>query len=319
MTSPHSAFITGINGFVGIRLAGYLASQGWTVSGIDQQDAATAPDYTYYKADIQAGDKLLPILAACRPACIFHLAAVSMPSAVDQSPHRALSVNIMGTVALLDAVRSTAPAARLLIVGSSKQYGDIEGSLPVDENHPCHPVDLYGISKQTGEIIGLHYAGMYGMDIRFARSFNHSGAGQSPAFVCSDWARQVAAIELGRAEPAIRVGNLDSAIDLCDVADIVRAYPLILSAGRPGTIYNVSSGKAVSLRTLLAHFLKKTSRSVAVIEDPSRLRGRRTAAPLIGDHTKISRDTGWEPRVPIEQTVDELFRFWMAELSSNRS
>jgi GDP-4-dehydro-6-deoxy-D-mannose reductase len=317
MASSRSAFITGINGFVGTYLAEHLLSQGWTVGGIDRQGSAAGRGYDYVQGDILATAEIAAILETRRPDRIFHLAAISMPSAVDQSPQPALSVNIMGTVSVLEAVRAAAPSARLLIVGSSKQYGRIEGSAPLTEEHPCRPTDLYGISKQAGETIGLEYAGLFGMDIRFARSFNHSGAGQPPAFVCSDWARQTAAIELGIADPVLRVGDLTSALDFCHVADVVRAYALILDKGKSAAVYNVCSGNAISLRGMLTLIVSKSSRPIAVVEDASRLRGHRAPAIIVGDRTKISRDTGWEPGVPIGKMVDDLYRYWIDVLSAD--
>ncbi len=317
MASSRCAFITGINGFVGTCLAKHLASQGWAVAGIDRQESTTCRECDYFQADILAGAELSSILGTCRPRHVFHLAAVSMPSAVDQSPQHALSVNIMGTVSVLDAVRNASPSARLLLIGSSKQYGEVAEAGPIAEERTCRPADLYGISKHAGEMIGLRYAEQFGMDIRFTRSFNHSGPGQSPAFVCSDWARQTAAIELGMAEPLIRVGDLAPVIDFCDVADVVRAYALILDSGRPGTVYNVCSGRATFLRELLSLVVAKSSRAISVVEDPSRIRGHKHTATMVGDHTRISRDTGWEPEVPIEKTVDDLYRYWIGVLSQS--
>jgi len=315
MASSPCAFITGINGFVGTYLAEHLTSQGWAVAGIDRQESTACRACHYLQADILAAEELSSILKTYRPQRIFHLAAVSIPSVVDQSPRQALSVNIMGTVSVLDAVRTASPSARLLLVGSSNQYGELEASGPIAEEQAGRPVDLYGVSKHAGEMIGLQYAELFGMDICFTRSFNHSGPGQPPLFVCSDWARQVAAIELGMAEPVIRVGDLAPAIDLCDVSDVVRAYASILDTGRPGTVYNVCSGRAISLRTLLSLFMAKSSKTISVAEDPSRIRRYKRAAIMVGDHSKITRDTGWKPEVPIEKTVDNLYHYWIGILS----
>jgi GDP-4-dehydro-6-deoxy-D-mannose reductase len=315
MDSSRNAFITGINGFVGTYLAEHLTSQGWAVAGIDRQGSTACRACDYLQADILSVAEVASILKKYRPQRIFHLAAVSIPSAVDQSPQQALSVNIMGTVSVLDAVRTASPSARLLLIGSSNQYGEIEGSGPITEEQAGRPVDLYGISKHAGEMIGLQYAERFGMDICFTRSFNHSGPGQSPTFVCSDWARQTAAIELGMAEPVIRVGDLAPAVDFCDVSDVVRAYASILNAGRSGTVYNVCSGKAISLRALLSLFMAKSSKAISVVEEPSRIRRYKRAAIMVGDHTRLSRDTGWKPEVPIEKTVDNLYHYWIGVLS----
>lgn len=316
MADSRRVFITGINGFVGIYLAEYLLSHGWSVSGIDRQESASCQGCDYFQGDILETGNLTALLEKCRPERVFHLAAVSIPAAVDQSPRQALSVNIGGTVSILEAVRTGAPSARLLLVGSSKQYGGTTGSSPITEEQICRPADLYGISKYSGEMIGLQYAGHFGMDVRIARSFNHSGPGQPPSFVCSDWARQTAAIELGLADPAIRVGDLSQAIDFCHVEDVVRAYVLILDKGISGTVYNICSGTAVSLRSILELTVSRSSRRIAVVEDPSRIRGQKGSAALVGDHSRITRDTGWEPVISIEKLIDDLYRYWLGVLSS---
>ena len=200
-------------------------------------------------------------------------------------------------------MRQACPAARVLLVGSSKQYGAAAGPVAIRETARCLPEnELYGVSKQAVEMIGARYAAQFAMDVCFTRSFNHTGPGQSPHFVCSDWAQQAAKIELGRAEPVIRVGDVDQQIDFCDVADVVRAYHCILEKGCPGRVYNVCSGKATALRSLLDAIIAKSTKKISIVEDPARLHGRQGRRTTVGDHSLLTADTGWSPEIYLEKT-----------------
>jgi GDP-4-dehydro-6-deoxy-D-mannose reductase len=166
------------------------------------------------------------------------------------------------------------------------------------------------------ELAGVQYVQQYGLDVRFTRSFNHTGPGQPPRFVCSDWAKQVAEIALKKSSPHISVGDLSPTIDFTDVRDVVRAYAAILEHGKKGEVYNVSSGRGIALETILSHLLKKCATPIAVDRDASKIRANKTSIKITGDHSKLTRDTGWNPAIPIEQTLDDIYRDWMGRLSA---
>jgi GDP-4-dehydro-6-deoxy-D-mannose reductase len=163
-------------------------------------------------------------------------------------------------------------------------------------------------------MIGRRYAESFGLDIRYTRSFNHTGPGQSPEFVCSEWARQIAMIELGKAAPRLCVGNTDELIDFTDVRDIVEAYRLILEKGKKDEAYNVCSGKGVALKYILDYLIAKNPSAVPVIENRQGAEAHADRRELIGDNRKILKDTGWFPRIPFEKTLDDLYAWWIHEL-----
>lgn len=311
-THSKKAFITGSTGFVGKFLAEHLRENGWLVYGLDRWPSCDMAGITYFEGDLLDTGALAETLFSVKPDRVFHLAAVSVPSDADVSPRHSLNVNIMGTASLLDAVRQSCPSARTLVVGSVKQYGAHSYDEPIAETTPCQPTDFYGLSKQAAELIGIQYMNHFGMDIRFTRSFNHTGPGQSTRFVCSDWAKQVAAIEAGAVDPVMRVGDLEPAIDFTDVRDVVRAYALIAERGVKGEAYNVCSGRAIALRDLLALMTGKSTNSITVKQDKARLKSHTTGNKTFGDHAKLTRDTGWIPEIPIEKTLDDLYRYWQS-------
>ena len=316
-SDSHYAFITGINGFVGSYLAKHLSSGGWKVAGTDRAEQGAYADVEYFGADILDTGRLAAILAKIQPERVFHLAAVSIPVEADESPRLAMEVNVIGTVSLLDAVRRACPTARVLLVGSSKQYGEVSGPGAITEEAPCVPLDLYGISKFSAEMIGARYSAQFGLDVRFSRSFNHTGPGQPAGFVCSDWVKQTAAIELGLAPPRIMVGELEPELDFSDVADVVRAYDLILEKGRKGSVYNVCSGRSIALGDLLRLITSMTQKSIEVKQDPLRRRGHKTPQRVMGDRSLITRETGWVPEIPIERTMAALYRYWLKALADS--
>ena len=150
--------------------------------------------------------------------------------------------------------------------------------------------------------------------MRCTRSFNHTGPGQSPRFVCSDWARQVAAISRGIADPVITVGDLSATIDFSDVRDVVDAYRLILERGKPGEVYNVCSGNGVDLSWILGYLCDKAPVPVVVKHADGKLRAHKSSVKMIGSHEKLTGHTGWRPAIPLQRTLDELFAWWVEEL-----
>jgi GDP-4-dehydro-6-deoxy-D-mannose reductase len=155
------------------------------------------------------------------------------------------------------------------------------------------------------------------MDVRFSRSFNHTGPGQAPRFVCSDWARQVAAIELKLQKPEITVGDIRLCIDFSDVRDVSRAYQTILDKGEKGGMYNVCSGMPVSLEHILGHLTAKCARKVRITSTAFKSRDHAASPRLAGDNGRL-RKLGWKPRFTIEDTLDDLFAYWMRELAGRK-
>ena len=315
MSLTKKAFITGVTGFVGRFLAAHLNAEGYKVFGIDRWPTCGWPGISYVEGDILNTAILAQQFASIRPDRIFHLAGVSIPSEADKSPQYALNINIMGAVSVLDAALQSCASSRILLVGSSKQYGEVSTDEALSEETPCAATNFYGISKYAAELCGMQYMRQHGMDIRFTRSFNHTGPGQSERFVCADWARQAAAIELGKAEPHIRVGDTAPAVDFTDVRDVVRAYALVLDKGAKGGVYNVCSGKAAPLREILSAVVGKCGRKIRVDQDASRIKAHKTRQMTVGDHSKLTRATGWEPEIPLSKTLDDIYRYWLDILS----
>lgn len=311
-----AALITGCNGFVGAWLIKLLHAKGFTVHGIDIQPKPSSPDISYHPINLLDSAAVSRLVTDLVPGMIFNLAAVSFLPDTARSPRKSIECNLSGAMVLLDAVKNCSPSSRLLLVGSSKEYGGSICSDNVGEDVTPQPADFYGISKYACELTGLQYARQFGIDVRCVRSFNHTGPGQSQRFVCSDWARQAAAIALGEAEPVITVGDIDLTIDFSDVRDVVEAYLLVLEKGACGEVYNVCSGSGVELSWILGYLADKSSGPVTVKHLNDKKRANKSSVRLIGNHDKLTLHTGWKPAITLEQTLDELFEWWLRSLSA---
>jgi GDP-4-dehydro-6-deoxy-D-mannose reductase len=267
-----------------------------------------------YHIDLRSERDVFEIIKAVQPQWVFHLAGISNVRHSWEKKREAMETNIMGTFHLLEAVKKFVPEARVLYVSSSDIYGLAPEKDSLTERVFCeddrfHLVSPYALSKAGCELMCGFYTEVESLDIVIARPFPHTGPGQSPDFVCSDWARQVVQIERGNSGAVIRVGNLDVRRDFTDVRDTVRAYVLLMRKGRKSEVYNICRGEGITLRGILEILTSSTLKEVKVEQDPARL--RKTDIPvLVGDNRKIKAETGWEPLIPIEHSLLELLDYW---------
>jgi GDP-4-dehydro-6-deoxy-D-mannose reductase len=173
-------------------------------------------------------------------------------------------------------------------------------------------VSPYAVSKVAQESIALEFRAA-GMRILRTRTFPHTGPGRGEAFAESSFARQIAEIEAGLKPPVIEVGNLEAIRDYADARDVVRAYADLLEKGQDGDVYNVCSGRGISIRGLLDLLLSKATVEVEVRVDSARLRPSDIPA-LVGDNRKLRADTGWAPRLTLDQTLGDLLGAWRANV-----
>lgn len=303
-------FITGATGFVGNHLIDLLEPSGHTIYGtaFPEKPDARAENISYL--DIRSGEKLSEAIKSIRPDWIFHLAAISNVSHSWVNKKETLETNIMGTFNLFEAARTFAPQARILYVSSSDVYGVVAPTEEaLSEENSSHAMSPYAFTKMSGELLSKFYAQVENLHIVISRSFPHTGPGQGPDFVSSDWACQITQIEKGMAEPVLKVGNLERQRDFTDVRDVVRAYVLLMQKGRKGEVYNVCSGRVFSLEEILGTLLSLSSKKIEIQVDPKRL--RKADIPfLVGDNRKIKRETSWEPKIPIKQSLLDLLEYW---------
>lgn len=244
------------------------------------------------------------------PDYIFHLAAQSSVALSWKNPGLTVDVNIKGSVNVLDAVRDMEKHPRVLLIGSGEEYGRIlPDETPIREDNNLRPGNIYAATKACQNMIGKIYADAYKLNIMMVRAFNHTGPNQAPLFVVADFCKQVADIEAGLQEPVLRVGNLSAERDFTDVRDVVRAYGMLIAKGERGETYNVGSGHAVSIDSILQMIVSKAKCEIKVEIDPAKLRP--IDVPIIeADTCKLQKCTGWKPNIPLSQTIEETLDFY---------
>jgi len=281
-----TVLVTGARGFVGRHL---LRELGRRAVGTD--------------ADVRDPEALVQAVRTARPGAVVHLAGLS---SVADSWKRGLDVwhvNALGTVNLLDAVRAEAPEARTLVVSTGEVYGETaEG--PADEGQQVSPVSPYAASKAAAELACFRAARAEGLDIVVARPFQHVGPGQEERFALASWAAQIARLERGGGGE-LEVGDLSVERDVTDVRDVCRAYALLLDPLVPAGVYNVCSGKTIRLEALVDRLIALARAPVTIRRSSARVR-RVDLRVLVGDPARIRAATGWQPEIPVEQTVSDL-------------
>lgn len=298
------ALITGSEGFVGKYLRAELEAHGYTVTGLDLQ-----PGQEAVCADLLNLEELSQVVQKIAPDAVFHLAGQANVAKSWEIPQRTFELNVLGAVNLMEAVRSWNPETRMVIVGSSDQYGSLGAAgQNVSETTEMKPQSPYAVSKKAQEEIAQVYARAYGMNICMTRSFNHAGAGQRKGFMISDFAAGIARVERG-VQPFLKVGNLSARRDFTHVRDVVRAYRLLAEKGHPGEVYNVGSGTTYSAQEVLDRLLSLSACEVSVEHDPAKMRPSDT--PIICcDHSKLTAHTGWQPKLPLETMLRDALRDW---------
>jgi GDP-4-dehydro-6-deoxy-D-mannose reductase len=244
-----------------------------------------------------------------QPATVFHLAAFSSARLSWDRPREALHTNIQMTLNLLEAVRGESPGTSVLLVSSGQVYGQAEG-LPVTEDAPLQPPSPYAVSKAACDLLGRQYAAAFGLRVTVMRPFNHAGPGQSEDYVLGTLARQVAQAEsAGASEALLRTGDTSVRRDFTDVRDVVRSYELAAGA-HPG-LYNVCSGQATPVDSLIDLIREAAAVPVRHEMDPERVRTGE-ALEMRGSHQRLTAATGWQPEISLEQTVRDTLDWWRA-------
>ena len=291
-------FLTGGTGFVGGYLHAHLESSGDSVAVLDDRLDLGDP------AAVEPLDKAL---AASAPDVVYHLAALTHVGRSWEDPTATMRVNVLGTLAVLEAARRLRTRPKVMLISSAEVYGVGEG-LPISEERALAPVTPYAASKVAAEYLGLQAFLGRGLHVVRARPFNHVGPGQGDAFVVPALARRI--VDAERAgDSSIPVGNLAASRDFTDVRDVVRAYRLLAVLGVAGEAYNVCSGSARTIQELFDILISHAARPIVTRTDADLFRPVDVPV-LVGDATKLHSLTGWKPEIPIDSTLAAVLDDW---------
>jgi GDP-4-dehydro-6-deoxy-D-mannose reductase len=310
--------ITGITGMVGSHLAEYCLERGdvevvGTIRWRSPRDNIAGILDRIQLVDVDLRDQagVRRMIEEVRPDAVFHLAAQSFVPASWSGPADTLTTNTLAQVSLLEALRDLGlTGVPFHVAGSSEEYGLVyPEETPITEENPLRPLSPYAVSKVTQDLLGWQYHRSFGLRVVRTRAFNHEGPRRGHVFVTSNFAKQIAEIESGERPPVLEVGNLEARRDWHDVRDTVRAYWLAAMEGEPGDVYNIGRGEAHSIAEMLDILLTMAKVDVEVRQVPERMRPSDVEL-LVCDPTKFRQRTGWEPTIPLDQTLRDTLDYW---------
>lgn len=313
--------ITGFSGFVGRHFVEYLENneKDCLVKGLDIRN----PDFRFdhyknvkigfEKIDLLSQDQVEHIIREFQPNYILHLASFSSVAFSWKEPVQSFQNNTNIFLNLIDAVRKSDIDARILSIGSSEEYGNVnDEDLPLTEDHKLDPVSPYAVARIAQEDLSRVYVNGYGMDIVLTRSFNHIGPMQRSVFFASSVARQLVELKKsGKTRGHVVTGDVSIVRDFTDVRDVVHAYYLLLNGGKRAQVYNVCSGRGVPLKVLIEIMAGQLSMEVDIHVDQDLIRPADNRK-IIGSNEKIKRELGWGNTIPLEQSLEDVLRYWEA-------
>ena len=314
---PGPILVTGAAGFAGSHLIELLEREAATVVAW-HRPAGRMPHparVRWQAVDLLDAAAVRQAIDEIRPAAVYHCAGAAHVGRSWDATESTFAVNVRGTHHLLQALGQASLTARVMIPSSAMVYRP--GSEALTEEHPLVPTSPYGLSKLAQEMLGAR-ASNGPVSVTIGRAFNHVGPRQDPSFAAAGFARQIAEIEAGRREPEVVVGNLDARRDTTDVRDTVRAYRVILNHGTPGRPYNISTGRAIAIGEILDMLCARAKVAIRIRVDPDRFR-RNDVALIVGDSSRLQRELGWAPAIPLAQTLDDLLEHWRGLIRESRT
>lgn len=312
------ALVIGAGGFVGRHLVAHLRERGDEVycgllsldEGSDAYDLFT---------DITEPESLRRAFEQSNPDTVYLLAGMAFVPEAEKDLQGAIQVNVLGVANVAKICAEVLPTEGALVFASSAEvYGAIsDADLPIDESTPVKPGNNYSLSKCMGELALERYLNDSHRVRRIVvRPFNHIGVGQDSRFVSANFARQLALIAHGLADPILKVGNLEARRDFSDVRDVVRAYRLL--AERARGVFNVGSGESVSISSILDSLIKISGLTVRVDQDESRMRPSEVPE-IYGSYEKIRQTCGWMPQITLLDTLGTVYQYWYDTIAAQKS
>ena len=303
---PSSLFVTGLSGFVGGHIRELFSGGSFPAYDL------TLPQQGY---DLLCPGELEECINNARPEFVIHLAGQTFVPRSFEYPEETLSINLLGTLHLLQALKKSGFSGRMLYVSSGDVYGPVPSEeLPIQEVRPVSPRNPYSVSKASAELLCQQWSAAENMDIVIARPFNHVGRGQSDRFVVSSMAKQIARMKLGKAATQLSVGNIGVTRDFLHVEDVISAYIQLLDMGRSREIYNICSGVEVEIKNIIERLSYLSGVDFEINSDTSRK--RHIDQPRVrGDNRKLLADTNWQSKKSLDDMLEDVLNYWLEQES----
>ena len=334
--------ITGSNGFLGSHLIDWCINREFEIYALDKPSASfkNLIDYTdgkenfskkdksrilgekikintnkanlnFIECDLKNAELLEKIIKGLKPSLIFHFGAQPYIRPSWEDPINTFEINVLSTIHLFETIKKHNIKSKVILACSATEFGTTSNiGRPLQESDPLLAIHPYGISKIAAELLARQYFINFRIEIINLRFFNLTGIrriNDAP----SDFIRKVAEIDLGLSEPVIHVGNLSPFRDYLDIKDAIPAIWLAAMKGIPGETYHVCSGRKIQIRELLNIVLSFTNKNIKIIEkSPEKLR-ETDEDLIIGDNSKMKLELGWDSIRPIEETLKDMFNYWI--------
>ncbi len=323
-----NVLITGLTGFAGAHLANYLLREGSEDSlrvyglvrgsnGRENDIRDVVPDRVFSQikwvyGDLTSYESLEQVFGRTTFDEIYHLAAQSHPATSFLIPRDTFITNAFGTINLVNLVANTCPECKMMNCSTSEVYGAVpEERQPITEDFPYAPMNPYGVSKAAADMYVAERAISKKLRLFNTRAFSHTGPRRGFRFSISSDAYQIIRIKKGLQRPVISVGTLDSKRVVMDVRDCVRAYVMLMDTFTPGESYNVGGDVLDTMGGYLNQMLEIAGLAGEVELEVNPAFVRKIDIPVqIPDSTKCRQLTGWEPRIPLSQTLTDLLGYW---------
>lgn len=308
--------VTGAGGFIGSHFCKFLLDKGHEVYAAyyksDERLEPLKKDIDAIKCDVADPKQASAAIHQSKPDRIMHLAAQSFPTVSWERPADTIRSNVIGTVNVFETVKKEFPDTFVLVACSSAEYGFVSPEkMPMREDYPLLPLHPYGVSKVAQDLLAYQYFTNFKIKTVRARIFNTTGPGKTDD-VCADFSKGIVEIEKGKRDKLL-VGNLDPIRNITDARDMVDALWTVSEKGRAGDVYNISSGKSYAVKDLLQMLIERSTTDIKVEQDPAKMRP--TDEPIIAaDNSKLVKATGWQPKIPIEKTLEDMLEYWRGRL-----
>lgn len=334
--------ITGSNGFIGSHLIDLCLQKGYCVYGLDRPNSSfkNLIHYTegrekfgkgdkkklcgekiliqsanahlaFVECDVKNSNLLAKIILEIKPKYLFHLGAQPYIIPSWKNPTDTIETNVIGTINVFEPIKIHKLNTRIILACTAAEFGTTANiGRPLKETDPLLAIHPYGISKVAADLLSRQYFLNFGVESVNLRFFNITGV-RRVNDAASDFVRNIAQIELGKSEPVIEVGNLSPYRDILDVRDALSAIWLGATRGSPGEVYHVCSGEKIQIQKLLNIVLSFSSKQIKVIDNTKAKLRKTDEDVIIGDNSKIKSELNWEKKIPIQETLKNMYEYWI--------
>ena len=314
--------VTGAGGMVGSHMVELLHSKGEEVIGTYYKPTTNIneldPTIKMIECDIRYPSNIEKIIMEYEPQQIYHLAAQSYPTVSWEKPYETIEININGTIAVYEAIKKVRNLKNkdydpiVVVACSSAEYGEtlnkLEGEeIYVKETAQLQPLHPYGVSKVGQDLISYQYFRNDQIRCIRARIFNSTGT-RKVNDVTSDFTMR-AVLGERTGNYSLRVGNLDSRRAIMDQRDLISALILLAEKGTAGDVYNISSEVIYKVSDIVDIIEKQIGHKFTIEKDEKLMRPTDEKV-IVGDVTKLKKDTGWHQKITLEETVRDMINYF---------